>query len=161
MWNCSSLRLSVWGQVIKPLQQKYTLCNGVTECEIFISRHRTNNLIYILLIRALGSAGAKYIHRNLPLHRDRRRAETKQNYFSIHAYCYWTRGCSLASQFHSSIAAFNAPHMKLIRVSTHKGGPGLPVLHTLSETGSIYSGGRGGSESLIPFGFWFTNCAGM
>lgn len=46
--------------------------------------------------------------------------------------------------FTGLVAAFNAPHMKVIRASTHQGGPSLPVLRTLSGSGPIYSRGRGG-----------------
>lgn len=44
----------------------------------------------------------------------------------MYVCCDWIRECSSASssQFHWSSSCFNAPHMKLIRVSAHKGGPG-------------------------------------
>lgn len=68
----------------------------------------------------------------------------KQNspwlYISFLCVCVWIRECPSASsvQFHHS--PFNAPHMKLIRVSAHKGA--LPVVHRLHGSGSIYSEGE-------------------
>lgn len=54
------------------------------------------------------------------------------------------------ASFPGLVAAFNAPHMKVIRVSTHQGGPSLPVLRTLSGSGPIYSEGEDDSNSI-----WF------
>lgn len=51
---------------------------------------------------------------------------TKQIHLALHHIYVCTLLCpSVGSgQFHRSSSGFNAPHMKLIRVSAHEGGPG-------------------------------------
>lgn len=68
--------------------------------------------------------------------------------------------CHIQSLSTGLVAAFNAPHMKLIRVSTHQGGPSLPVLRTLSGSGPIYSEGEDDSNSIWSPGLTLSRFAG-
>lgn len=59
--------------------------------------------------------------------------------------------CSSASssQFHRSSSSFNAPHMKLIRVSAHKGGPGSQWSTDCMDPGPFTVKERGTISNLI------------
>lgn len=59
-----------------------------------------------------------------------------------------------SSQFHRSSSSFNAPHMKLIRVSAHKGGPGSQQCTHYMDQGPFTVREREAISNLIRLVSW-------